>query len=45
MYETAKDHGKTTGNVREMFQSLFKVEKYTELSDSQLRKMIVILEA
>jgi hypothetical protein len=45
MYETAKEHGKTTGNVREMFQSLFKVEKYTELSDEQLRKMIVILEA
>jgi hypothetical protein len=45
MYETAKEHGKTTGNVREMFQSLFKVEKYTELSDSQLRKMIVILQA
>lgn len=45
MYETAKKHGKTTGVVREMFQSLFKVEKYTELSDEQLRKMIVILQA
>jgi hypothetical protein len=45
MYETAKEHGKTTGNVREIFQSLFKVEKYTELNDTQLRKMIVILEA
>lgn len=45
MYETAKKHGKTTGNVREMFQSLFKVEKYTELSDEQLRKLIVILQA
>lgn len=45
MYEVAKEHGKTTGQVREMFQSLFKVEKYTELSDEQLRKMIVILEA
>jgi len=45
MYEVAKEHGKTTGNVREMFQSLFKVEKYTDLSDEQLRKMIVILQA
>ena len=45
MYEVAKEHGKTTGNVREMFQSLFRVEKYTELSDEQLRKMIVILGA
>jgi hypothetical protein len=45
MYEVAKEHGKTTGNVREMFQSLFKVEKYTELSDEQLRKLIVILQA
>jgi len=43
MYETAKKNGKTTGVVREMFQSLFKVEKYTELSDEQLRKMILIL--
>jgi hypothetical protein len=45
MYETAKEHGKTTGNVREMFQSLFKVEKYTELSDDQIRRMILILQA
>jgi hypothetical protein len=45
MYETAKKNGKTTGQVREMFQSLFHVEKYTELSDEQLRKMVVILEA
>lgn len=45
MYEVAKEHGKTTGAVREMFQSLFKVEKYTELSDEQLRKLIVILQA
>lgn len=45
MYETAKKNGKTTGQVREMFQSLFHVEKYTELTDEQLRKMIVILEA
>jgi hypothetical protein len=45
MYETAKKHGKTTRNVREMFQTLFSVEKYSDLSDEQLRKMIVILEA
>lgn len=45
MYETAKKNGKTAGQVREMFQGLFHVEKYTELSDEQLRKMIVILEA
>jgi len=45
MYKTAEEHKKSTKEVREMFQSLFKVEKYTELSDTQLRKMIVILEA
>lgn len=45
MYDVAKKNGKTTGQVREMFQSLFHVEKYTELSDEQLRKLIVILQA
>lgn len=45
MYETAKKRGKTTGNVREMFQDLFKAEKYTDLTDEQLRKMIVVLRA
>jgi len=28
-----------------MFESLFHAQKYTELNDTQLRKMIVILEA
>jgi hypothetical protein len=45
MYETAKKHGKTTRDVHDMFTSLFKAEKYTELSDEQLRKLIVILQA
>jgi hypothetical protein len=45
MYETAKEHGKTTKDVHDMFESLFHAQKYTELSDEQLRKMIVILEA
>lgn len=43
MYETAKKNGTTTGQVREMYHEFFGVEKYTELSDEQLRKMIVLL--
>lgn len=43
MYKAAKDNGKTTGWVHEAFSSLWGVDKYTELSDEQLRKMIVIL--
>jgi hypothetical protein len=43
MYEAGKHAGKTTGGVREIYHDLFGVEKYTDLSDEQLRKMIVLL--
>jgi hypothetical protein len=43
MYDVAGTLKKTTKDVHELFHARFGVDKYTELSEDQVRQIIVLL--
>ena len=43
MYEVGKKNGNTTGKIHELFHARFNVDKYQDLSESQLREMIAVM--